>query len=114
MLDRFDELADGLNHPEGVTWNPFDGLVYAGGEGGELYAVTLDGDVEQRGSTGGSMLGLAVDGRVACTRATPGKGEIARLDPSTGAVETRTLAGSTATTSTRRTSPRSDPTACST
>ena len=57
MLDRFDELADGLNHPEGVAWNPFDGLVYAGGEGGELYAVTLDGDVELRGSTGGSMLG---------------------------------------------------------
>ncbi len=45
MLDRFDELADGLNHPEGVAWNPFDGLIYAGGEGGELYAVTLDGEV---------------------------------------------------------------------
>ena len=36
MLDRFDELADGLNHPEGVAWNPFDGLIYAGGEAGEL------------------------------------------------------------------------------
>jgi len=45
MLERFDELADGLNHPEGVAWNPFDGLIYAGGEGGELYSVTLDGDV---------------------------------------------------------------------
>ena len=22
MLDRFEELVDGLNHPEGVAWNP--------------------------------------------------------------------------------------------
>jgi sugar lactone lactonase YvrE len=88
MPARFQELAGGLNHPEGVAWNPFDGLVYAGGEGGEIYAVTLEGDVSLVGCTGGSMLGLAVDGfgRVyACDR---GKGEIARLDPATGRVET--------------------------
>ncbi|HEY6566424.1 MAG TPA: SMP-30/gluconolactonase/LRE family protein [Actinomycetota bacterium] len=88
MLDRFEDLADGLNHPEGVTWNPVDGLIYAGGEGGEFYSVTLDGELTLVGSSGGSMLGLAVDagGRVyACD---VGKGEIARLDPSTGAVET--------------------------
>jgi sugar lactone lactonase YvrE len=87
MLDRFEELADGLNHPEGVTWNPFDGLVYAGGEGGEFYAVTLDGEVEQRGSTGGSLLGLAVDGAGRVYACDAGKGEIARMDPTTGAIE---------------------------
>ena len=43
-LDAFDELAGGLNHPEGVAWNPVDGLIYAGGEGGEIYAVTLEGE----------------------------------------------------------------------
>jgi gluconolactonase len=84
MLDRFDELADGLNHPEGVAWNPFDGLIYAGGEGGELYAVTLDGDVELRGTTGGSMLGIAVDGAGRVYACDAGRGEITRMDPRTG------------------------------
>ena len=88
MLDRFDDLVDGLNHPEGVTWNSFDGLVYAGGEGGEFYSVTLDGTLTQVGSSGGSMLGLAVDGQGRVYACDAGKGEIARLDPSTGAVDT--------------------------
>lgn len=86
-VDRFDELAGGLNHPEGVAWNPVDGLVYAGGEEGELYAVTLDGDVRQVGSSGGSMLGIAVDGRGRVYACDAGRGEIARWDPGSGAIE---------------------------
>jgi gluconolactonase len=85
-LDRFDELAGGLNHPEGVAWNPFDGHVYAGGEGGEIYAVSLDGDVRRVGSSGGSMLGVAVDGRGRVYACDAGNGEIARWDPTTGSV----------------------------
>jgi gluconolactonase len=81
MLDQFSVLAEGLNHPEGVAWNPFDGLVYAGGEGGELYAVSLEGEVELLASTGGSMLGLAVDGHGRVYACDSGRGEIARLDP---------------------------------
>lgn len=88
MLDRFEEFADGLNHPEGVTWNPFDGHVWAGGEGGEFYRVSLDGHVELVGATGGSMLGVAVDGSGRVYACDAGKGEIARLDPSTGTMET--------------------------
>ena len=88
MLERFEDLAEGLNHPEGVTWNRVDGSIYAGGEGGEFYAVSLDGEVTQVASTGGSMLGLAVDGRGRVYACDAGKGEIARLDPATGAVET--------------------------
>jgi sugar lactone lactonase YvrE len=87
-LDRFDELASGLNHPEGVAWNPLDGHVYAGGEGGEIYAVTLDGDVRQVGSSGGSMLGLAIDGRGRVYACDAGRGEIVRWDAVTGAVST--------------------------
>lgn len=87
-LDRFDELAADLNHPEGVAWNPFDGKVYAGGEGGEIYAVALDGDVTQVGSTGGSMLGVTVDGRGRVYACDAGKGEIARWDPASGALST--------------------------
>jgi gluconolactonase len=87
-LDAFDELASGLNHPEGVAWNPVHDRVYAGGEGGEIYAVTLDGDVTQVGSSGGSMLGIAIDGRGRVYACDAGKGEIARWDAVTGAVTT--------------------------
>lgn len=88
MLERFSDLADGLNHPEGVAWNPLDSLVYAGGEGGELYAVSLDGEVQELGATGGSMLGIAVDGRGRVYACDAGRGEIARFDPSTRVFET--------------------------
>jgi gluconolactonase len=88
LIDGLRVLADGLNHPEGVAWNPFDRLVYAGGEDGEIYSVTLDGEVELRGSSGGSILGLAVDGEGLVYACDDGKGEIARLDPATGKVET--------------------------
>jgi gluconolactonase len=86
-LEDFDELVDGLNHPEGVAWDPFNGAVYAGGEEGELYRVTLDGDAEKVGSTGGGLLGLALDsdGRVyACDM---GRGCVSRYDPATGAFD---------------------------
>lgn len=87
-LERFDALAEGLNHPEGVAWNPVDGRVYAGGEGGEIYAITLEGHVTRVGSSGGSMLGIAVDGRGRVYACDAGKGEIARWDPGTNDVST--------------------------
>jgi sugar lactone lactonase YvrE len=84
----FDELVGGLNHPEGVAWNPIDERVYAGGEGGELYAATLDGELELLGSSGGSMLGVAVDGRGRVYACDDGRGEIARWDPRTREITT--------------------------
>jgi gluconolactonase len=87
-LDRFDVLVEGLNHPEGVAWDPVSGRVFAGGEGGEIYAVTLDGDAEAVGSTGGSMLGIAVDGRGRVYACDAGRGEIARWDPASGELAT--------------------------
>jgi len=88
VIDRFDVLAEGLNHPEGVAWSPVDGHVYAGGEGGEFYRVSLDGEVEELGATGGSMLGIAVDGRGRVYACDDGNGEIARIDPTTRTIET--------------------------
>jgi gluconolactonase len=84
----FDELAGGLNHPEGVAWDPTSGLVYAGGEGGEIYAITLEGRVTMVGSTGGSMLGIALDGRGCVYACDEGNGEIARWDPVTDELAT--------------------------
>ena len=86
--DRFDELAGGLNHPEGVAWDPIGDRVVAGGEGGEIYVVSLDGEVTTVGSTGGSMLGVAVDGRGRVYACDDGNGEIARWDPATKEVTT--------------------------
>jgi gluconolactonase len=77
---NFSDLAEGLNHPEGVAWNPVDGRLYAGGEDGEIYAVTLEGEVEQVAHTGGSMLGIAVDGRGRVYACDAGHGEIVRLN----------------------------------
>lgn len=87
MLDRLEGFADDLNHPEGVAWNPVDGHVWAGGEGGELYRVALDGTVEEVATSDGSMLGIAVDGRGRVYACDAGNGEIVRLDPDSRALE---------------------------
>ncbi len=84
MKERFEVLAEGLNHPEGVAWDPVGGRVVAGGEGGEIYAVSLDGEVDELGSTGGSMLGVAVDGLGRIYACDAGAGEVVRWDPATG------------------------------
>jgi gluconolactonase len=62
--------------------------VVAGGEAAEIYTVSLDGEVTKVGSTGGSMLGVAVDGRGRVYACDDGNGEIARWDPATKEVTT--------------------------
>ncbi|UCH26276.1 MAG: SMP-30/gluconolactonase/LRE family protein [Trueperaceae bacterium] len=59
-LNDYVVFVDNLDHPEGVTWGP-DGHVYAGGEAGQIYCITLDGEVTEVGSTGGFILGLCLD-----------------------------------------------------
>jgi gluconolactonase len=83
LVDRFRALGGGLDHPEGVAWDPARGVLYAGGEAGQLYRVTLDGSVEQVASTGGFLLGIAVaNGTVfACDVAA---GAVVAIDPETG------------------------------
>lgn len=50
-----------LDHPEGVAWGP-DGRVYTGGEAGQVYRIDLtDGSCEEYASTGGFVLGMALD-----------------------------------------------------
>jgi gluconolactonase len=62
--DRHEVLVDGLDHPEGVAYDPVSGAVYAGGEAGQVYRVDLARRrVEQVASAPGFVLGLAVDGR---------------------------------------------------
>jgi sugar lactone lactonase YvrE len=56
-------LANGLDHPEGVAWAPLEGVVYAGGEAGQLYRIGVDGGASEVAAQIGSgiLLGLALD-----------------------------------------------------
>ena len=87
MLGKFTILTEDLDHPEDLVWDPATSRIYAGGEAGQIYAVSLDGEVEQVADSGGGILGLAVDlaGRVyACDE---GRAEVLRVDPRDGRVE---------------------------
>jgi sugar lactone lactonase YvrE len=53
--------VEGLDHPEGVTVGP-DGVVWAGGEAGQVYRISgTPAAAQEIGSSGGFTLGLAVD-----------------------------------------------------
>ena len=57
-------LVDGLDHPEGVAWDPATGVLWAGGEDGQLYRVDIEARTwEEAPRAPGFVLGLAVDGR---------------------------------------------------
>lgn len=84
----FERLADGLQHPEGLCWDPLTERIYCGGEGGQIYAVTLAGEVTEVANTGGSVLGTAVDGRGWIYACDWMRSEVVLIDPLTGQVET--------------------------
>jgi gluconolactonase len=60
--ERIRLYAGGMDHPEGVTLGP-DGLVYAGGEAGQVYRLRGEGVAPELVgiSEGGFTLGLALD-----------------------------------------------------
>lgn len=60
-LDDVQVIATGLDHPECVNFGP-DGFAYAGGEAGQVFQLTMDGQVRQIGNSGGSIGGLCLDG----------------------------------------------------
>jgi gluconolactonase len=57
-------LVDGLDHPEGVCWDPAAEVLWAGGKAGQVYRVELEArEAEEVARAPGFVLGLAVDGR---------------------------------------------------
>jgi gluconolactonase len=80
-------IGDGMDHPEGVAVGP-DGMLYAGGEAGQVYRVDpAGGTLEQIADTGGFALGVCLDGRGAVYVCDSGRKSVLRVDPATGAVE---------------------------
>lgn len=88
--ETFRELARPLQHPEALCWDPLTERIYCGGEGGQIYAVTLDGTIDEVANTGGSILGMAVDGQGIVYACDWHKDEVLRVDPTTGAWGTYT------------------------
>jgi gluconolactonase len=86
-LERCSVLVEGLDHPEGVCVTR-DGLLYAGGEAGQVYLVDIDGGaVQEVASTGGFLLGLCADAAGRLYVCDVGRRELLRVDPSDGSVE---------------------------
>lgn len=87
--DRLRTLVNGLDHPEGVCWDPTaagGGCVYAGGEDGQLYRVELTRpafSIVAR-TAGGMVLGVAADGRGRVVMCAPGVSALCLWDPSRG------------------------------
>ena len=60
MTASFETVATDLDHPEGVAAGP-NGLLYAGGEAGQIYRIEADGSVREIASTDGFIYGVTLD-----------------------------------------------------
>ena len=86
-LDQMHTVADGLDHPEGLCVDPF-GVLYAGGEAGQIYRVDLDrAEVVEVASTGGFVLGICADGDGLLYACDLRRSAVVRVDPATGSVD---------------------------
>ncbi len=56
-LERFRTFAEGLDHPEGLAFDA-DGILWAGGEVGQIYRIGPTGRVREAICMGGFCLGL--------------------------------------------------------
>ena len=56
-LERFKTFAEGLDHPEGLAFD-IDGVLWAGGEQGQIYRIDRRGKIREVANLGGFSLGL--------------------------------------------------------
>lgn len=80
-LERIETLVDGLDHPEGVACGA-DGFLYASGEAGQVYRIDLqERRVVEVGSTGGWVLGIALDAGHNIYACDPKRQRVFRMSP---------------------------------
>lgn len=86
-LSRLAVAIEGLDHPEGVCIDP-QGVVYAGGEAGQIYRVDIEaGSVDVVAETGGFVLGLCADADGFLYACDLQRHDVVRVDPRAGSVE---------------------------
>jgi gluconolactonase len=56
-VEKFEIFAEGLDHPEGLAFEA-EGLLWAGGEAGQVYRMSSKGRLEEVANIGGFCLGL--------------------------------------------------------
>lgn len=79
-------FAQGLDHAEGIALAP-DGFLYAGGEAGQVYRISLDGEIAQVASTGGFNLGVAADAESTLYVCDQSGRKVWRVEPRLGSVD---------------------------
>lgn len=79
-LEELEEIAQGVDHPEGIC-RTLDDTIYFGGEQGQLYRLEPDDTFTELLSTGGFMLGLAADAAGLIYGCDPANGCVWRIDP---------------------------------
>jgi gluconolactonase len=80
-MARVEVLLDGLDHPEGVAYDPESGALWAGGEEGQLYHIDISSRrYEEVAQAPGLVLGLAVDSRGRVVACCPGDRSILVYD----------------------------------
>lgn len=83
LLDvaAFEMLAGDLDHPEGVACGP-DGCVYAGGEAGQIYRISIaERTTTQVASTAGTARGIALTGNGDLLVCDPARHQVLRINP---------------------------------
>lgn len=82
-ISELEMFAHGLDHSEGICVT-LDGIVYVGGEAGQLYRLEDDDTATEVLSTGGFLLGLAADADGHIYACDPGNACIWQIDPVSG------------------------------
>ena len=73
-------FADGLDHVEGVCWDPTRRCLWGGGEAGQVYRMNLDGTTTTTVTIeGGALLGIALDGAGRLYVCDPGNHQVWRV-----------------------------------
>jgi gluconolactonase len=85
-VEELEMFGHGVDHAEGIAVTP-DGMIYVGGEAGQLYRIGPDDSVTEVANTGGWLLGLASDGDGAIYACDGVKLCVWRIDPADGSHE---------------------------